>query len=105
MMTVEVFLTLLVILSTVTSLITTKVKDLLDSANKTYSSNVIVFIVAAVVGGFGTCAFYFINEYNWNPFNITCIFGMIVSNALGAMIGYDKVIQTIKQMKELKIQE
>lgn len=98
-MTVEIFLTLLITLSTVTGLITNGVKKLLDSINKTYSSNIVVFIVAAFVGGIGTCVFYLLNGYAWNVINITCIFMMMPANAFGAMLGYDKVIQTIKQIK------
>lgn len=103
MMTVEIFLILLVALSTATGTITSGVKKLLDSANKTYSSNVVVFIVAAFVGGIGTCAFYLLNGYLWNIVNIVYIFMMMVANAFGAMLGYDKIIQTIKQMKSPKI--
>ena len=99
MMTVEIFLTLLVALSTITSLATTGVKKLLDESNKNYSSNALVFIVACVVGGLGTCAFYLLNGYEWNIVNIVYIFMMIPANAFGAMLGYDKVVQTIKQVK------
>lgn len=103
MMTVEIFLTLLVALSAATSFITTGVKKLLDESNKKYSSNMVVFVVAAVVGGLGTCAFYLLNGYLWNIINITCIFMMIPANAFGAMLGYDKVIQTITQIKTSKL--
>ena len=102
MMTVEIFLTLLVALSTITSVVTSGVKKILDDAKKTYSSNLLVFIIAAIVGGIGTCAFYLLNGYVWNVVNIVYIFMMIPANAFGAMVGYDKVIQTVKQLKTAK---
>lgn len=103
MMTVEVFVTLLVTLSAATGVITTFVKKILDEANKTYASNIVVLIVAAIVGGGGTCVFYVFNGYLWNAINIICIPMMIIANAAGAMLGYDKVIQTIRQMKATKM--
>ena len=98
-MTVEIFLTLLIALSGVTSFITSGIKKILDDMKIRYSSNMVVFIVAAVVGGAGTCAFYLLNGYVWNVVNITCIFMMMPANAFGAMLGYDKVVQTITQIK------
>lgn len=97
-MTVEIFIALLVSLSTVTALVTSFVKKMLDDMNKVYASNIIVLIVSAIVGGGGTCVFYVFNDYPWNAINIVCIFMMIIANAIGSMVGYDKVIQTIKQL-------
>lgn len=97
-MTVEVFIALLVSLSTVTALVTSFVKKILDGVNIVYASNIVVLIVSAIVGGGGTCVFYVFNDYAWNPVNIICIFMMIIANAIGSMVGYDKVIQTIRQL-------
>ena len=98
-MTVEMFLALLTILSIVTSLLTQGMKAFLDSLKVTYASNVLVLAVAIVVGGVGTAVFYMWNDIAWTTLNIICIFLMICANWLGAMLGYDKVIQAIKQMK------
>lgn len=98
-MTVELFLILLTILSVITSICTEGVKKFLDSLNFKYASNILVLAVAAVVGGVGTVVFYMWNDIAWTALNIICIFLMICANWLGAMIGYDKVMQAITQIK------
>ena len=97
-MTVELFLILLGILAAVTSLITEGLKKFLDSLKVSYASNVLVLVVAVVVGGVGTAVFYMWNDFAWTSLNIICMFLMMVANWLCAMLGYDKVVQTIKQI-------
>lgn len=98
-MTVEIFLILLAVFAAVTSLGTEAVKKLLDSLKVTYTSNVVVLWVAVAVGGLGMAAFYVLNDYIWTSFEIICIALMIVANWLSAMLGYDKIKQTITQFK------
>lgn len=98
-MTVQMFLLLLTILSIFTSLFTEGIKKFLDSVNVKYASNVLVLIVAVVVGGVGTSVFYLWNDIAWTSLNIICIFLMVCANWLGAMLGYDKVTQAISQLK------
>lgn len=99
-MTVESFLILLTILSVVTSLFTEGIKNFLDSIYFTYVSNILVLVIAIVVGGVGTAIFYMWNDIAWTSLNIICIFLMMCANWLGAMLGYDKVMQAITQMKK-----
>lgn len=104
-MTFETFLILLTILSVVTSLFTEGVKHILDSFKVEYASNIVVLFVSVIVGGVGTVLFYLFNDYAWTTLNIICIFLMVAANWLGAMVGYDKIMQAIKQImnsKELK---
>lgn len=98
-MTVEMFLILLTFFSVVTSLATEATKKFLDATDETYQSNVLVLIVAAIVGGNGMVIFYLCNNYQWTVTNIICIFLMIFANWIGAMVGYDKVRQAITQFK------
>ena len=98
-MTVEIFLILLTAFSLVTSLLTEGVKKVLDDIKFTYASNVLALVVAVIVGGAGTAIFYMWNDIAWTSLNIICIFLMMCANWLGAMLGYDKVIQAITQMK------
>lgn len=53
-MTLTLFMTLLVILAVCVSLITEAVKKFLDEAGVKYSSNIVVLIVAVIVGAGGT---------------------------------------------------
>lgn len=98
-MTVELFLILLTILSVATSLFTEGVKMLLDSLNLKYASNIVVLFVSIIVGGIGTVVFYLWNDIAWTSLNIICLFLMICANWLCAMVGYDKVMQAITQIK------
>ena len=97
-MTVETFLLLLTALSVITGLFTEGLKKTLDAAKVKYASNILVLMVSVIVGGAGTTIFYLYTGVEWNSLNVTSIFLMIIANWLGAMIGYDKVIQAIKQM-------
>ena len=99
MMTVEMFLILLTFFSVVTGFVTQAVKKVLDDFGETYATNLVVLVVAVIVGGLGTAAFYFLGGYQWNAHNITSIFLMMGANWLGAMVGYDKIKQAITQFK------
>ena len=101
-MTIEVFTVLLAIFATLTSLITEGVKKALEIFNVKYAANIVVLFVSIVVGGLGTCVFYIWNGYDWSMNNIIWILLMTGANWLGSMIGYDKVIQTITQLKSNK---
>lgn len=98
-MTMEKILILLAIFATATSFITEAAKKLLDSLKVKYASNIVVLFVSIIVGGAGTIVFYMANGIAWTALNIVCVFIMIVLNWLGAMLGYDKVIQAIAQNK------
>lgn len=99
-MTVEVFLILLTIFATITSLFTEGIKKWLDSLEVQYAANIIVLVASVLVGGAGMVIFYLIFDYAWTSLNIICIFLMVCANWLGAMVGYDKVTQAIMQLKK-----
>ena len=99
-MTVQTFLILLSMFSLIVGLITQALKKLLDSLSASYSSNVVAVIVSAVVGIGGTAVYYIIAGIPFSAVNIICMLLMGVATAVGAMVGYDKVIQTIKQIVE-----
>lgn len=100
-MTLTLFMGLLVILAVAVSLITEAVKKFLDSAMFKYSSNVAVLCVALIVGAGGTVITYLFLGIPFTLPNIICIGLMAVSVWVGAMVGYDKVLQMIEQIKAL----
>ena len=102
-MTLTLFITLLIILSVCVSLITEAVKKFLDDAGVKYSSNEVVLIVAVIVGAGGTALMYLFLGIAFTPPNIVCVVLMAVAVWVGAMVGYDKVIQMIEQLKNLKL--
>ena len=101
-MTIETFITVLTSLSAITVMCTEWVKKILDKKEKQYASNIIVSIVAAVVAAIAVPVYYVCAGIEWSVLNVILIFLMMPANALGAMLGYDKVIQGIMQFKNLK---
>ena len=99
-MTVVAFITLLTIFSTVTGFVVEGVKKLFEALNVKYESNVIACAVGGVVGIGGSVAYYVVEGIAFSTGNIALMIVMGVASALGAMIGYDKIIQTVEQFKK-----
>ena len=97
-MTLTSFLTLLMSFSTITSLITEGLKKFLDSMKINYACNILVLIVAIVVGCAGTFVYYQLAVIPINTMNVIFAILMGIANWFGAMVGYDKVKQAIEQL-------
>ena len=87
------------------SLLTEAVKKWYENAGKDYSANTIALVNAIVVGGFGTAIAYTLLDIPWTVNNIICLGLMVVAIWVGAMVGYDKVVQMLKQLAELREKE
>ena len=98
-MNITLFIALLVMFSTITSLLTEAFKKILDGATIKYSSNILVVIIACIVGICGTGIYYVLSGIDFTLVNIVCMPLMGLTTAVGSMVGYDKVIQAIKQMQ------
>ena len=97
-MTATVFLILLAACAAVTSLLTEGIKKFLDGFDLKYAANVLVLIVAVIVGC-GATAIYYVNYgVPFNALNSVYLALMGIANWLGAMLGYDKVKQAIVQI-------
>lgn len=97
-MTVTTFLILLTICATVTSLVSEGIKKLFDDMKVKYASNILVLIVALIIGC-GATALYYVNyQVPFTALNSVYLALMGVANWLGAMLGYDKVKQAIAQI-------
>ncbi|MCC8014164.1 MAG: hypothetical protein LIO87_03130 [Eubacterium sp.] len=102
-MTIELFLTLVTVLSAVTSLFTEVVKKFCEGLDVEYSANVIAGVCAVCVGLIGTTTSYIFLGIEFSTGNVVCVFLMAVVIWIGAMTGYDKVKQLINQISELKV--
>lgn len=98
-MTFEVFLILLTAFSVIVSLFVEAAKMFLDSLKVAYASNILVLFIAVIVGGLGTAFFYIWNDIPFTAKNIISIVLLVCANWLVAMLGYDKVVQAITQLK------
>lgn len=97
-MTVTIFLVLLAACATATSLLTEGIKKFLDELKITYAPNILVLIVAAIVGC-GATALYYVNYgVPFNALNSVYLALMGIANWIGAMVGYDKVKQAVAQI-------
>ena len=101
-MTITTFLVLLAAFAAITSVLTEGVKKFLDSMEVSYASNVVVLIVALVVGCGGTAIYYVNYQIPFNALTSVYLALMGVANWLSAMVGYDKVKQAIEQLKNGK---
>ena len=94
-MSIDLFIVLFGIGSVVSSLVT----EALKKNFKYVSSNIIALIVAVVVGGFGTLSYFIITGIPLTPISLLYALLMAFCVWLGSMVGYDKVMQTLKQIK------
>lgn len=101
-MTITLFLALIVVFAMAVSLLTEAIKKLFEGSKVTYSSNVIVLIVSIIVGIGGTAMAYIALGIAFTPPNIIAMVLMAIAVWVGAMLGYDKVLQMIEQIKNIK---
>lgn len=99
MVNFEMFLLGLLVSSAATGLSTEAVKKILDEHNKTYRANTLAGIISIVISisiGIGYVA---ITSTSFNSQIAVCLISLVFMSWLCAMVGYDKVIQTIGQFK------
>lgn len=97
-MTIQLFGILLVTLCAVSALLTEAIKKWFENKEKNPSANLIAIIDAVVVGIGGMTAAYVWLGVAFTLQNILAIAAMTFLIAIGSMIGYDKVIQLLKQL-------
>lgn len=88
------------ILSGANALLTQAVKKLMDDARKDYSSNFAALVDAVVCGFGGTMVYYVISGSRIDGTEILMAVLMTVSVWVGSMVGYDKIMQLIRQIGE-----
>lgn len=101
-MPISFMTTALLIVSLLTNLTVEGIKKLLEGTNKTYSSNVLAAILSTIISG-AVCVIYLI--MNDVVFSLKIGVEVLILIYLGFLIstvGYDKVIQTIKQIQTFK---
>ena len=99
--TITIFATLLTILVACNALITQAIKVAFDKREKKYSSNLIALITSIAIGGLGSVIAYIFLGITFNIYSIICIPLFIIVIWVGSMVGFDKIFQLIKQIKEI----
>lgn len=100
-MTVSLFATILTIGSMVNALLTEAIKKMYANAGKQYSANVVALADALIIGGLGTAAVYMLMSIPWTVNNIICLVMMVIAVWIASMVGYDKIIQLVKQIEKM----
>ena len=98
-MTLQVFLTLLLVVSILTSLFTEGIKKWLQERNKTYYSNALAGYVAIVLSALVWIGYVILINAVINAQMVVFLIALVLLSWLCAMVGYDKVIQAISQFK------
>lgn len=98
-MSVTLFVTILTVGAAVSSLLTESIKKCYQNAKKDYSANMVALVNSIIIGCGGCAVAYMLLGIHWTVNNIVCIFLMAICVWVGSMIGYDKIIQLISQVK------
>lgn len=93
-MTVEIFASMLAGCALVTGLIT----EALKKTGLVKSNNILALIVSVVVSVLSLTFYFVATSTPFTGTNILVSIAFWMANWVGAMVGYDKVIQTIKQI-------
>lgn len=95
----EIFLTGLLLISTLTGLVTEAVKKIITEHNATYRANTIVGLVSLALSIIVGIGYILLNNSGFTTQVIVYLIALVFMSWLCAMVGYDKVIQTISQLK------
>lgn len=99
-MTINTFSILLVIFASLSILLTEAIKKFFENKKTNASSNLIALIDAFVIGGGGSVAAYIWLGIPFTLSNVIAIIAMAFCIWIGSMVGYDKIIQLVKQIVE-----
>jgi uncharacterized membrane protein YkgB len=98
-MSTELFLFLLLAVSLLTGLMVEALKKLLDEHNKIYRTNTLAGIVAIVLSVAVFAGYIVLTGSTFNSALVVYLIALVFLSWLCAMLGYDKVIQTLSQLK------
>ena len=101
-MNFEIFLFGLLITSTLTGLATEAVKTVLAERNVGYKANTLAGIVALIMSIAIGAAYIVLTETAFTSQIVVYMVAHVFMSWLCAMVGYDKVVQTISQFKTSK---
>lgn len=99
MITFEIFMLGLLIISTLTGLATEAVKKIMVEHNIAYKANTLAGVVALIVSAIAGIGYVIFTDSVFTAQIFVCLIAMIFMSWLCAMIGYDKVVQAMSQFK------
>ena len=99
MITFDIFLLGLLVVSIATGLLTEAFKVFLDGCNKAYNSNIlasVASVISSILIGFG---YIVLNGISINTPVVVYLIALTIGSWLCAMVGYDKVVGMFKNIK------
>ena len=103
-MTPQLFLILLAGFSALSSLVMEGIKKSFLN-NKNVSYNIVALIIALVIGISGTFIYYQLNDIVLDTNNVLYAILMGLASGLVSMVGYDKVKQTLDELKKYSVKD
>lgn len=100
MITTDIFLLGIMIVSTLTGLVTEAIKKIVAERNGAYRPNTIAGIVAAILSAALGVGYVVISGLSLNPSIIVYILALMFIGWLGAMVGYDKITDLFTKNKK-----
>jgi putative Mn2+ efflux pump MntP len=100
MITLDVFLIGLMIISTLTSLVTEAIKAIMTEHGTKYHSLTLSGIVAAILSAAIGAGYIVLADVRFTGAVVVTMIALIFMSWLCAMVGYDKVIKQLKTTKK-----
>lgn len=102
MINTQIFLTGMLVSAALSSLATEAVKKIFDEQGKKYACNALAGVISTLVSTGVGGAYIAINNVGLTTEVATYWVGLVFMTWLCSMVGYDKVVQTITQFKEIE---
>ena len=99
MISFEIFLLGLMIVSTLTGLVMEAIKKIMKDVGVTYKTNILTGIVAAVLSAAIGICYVIIAGIAFTAPIVIYLIALVFLSWLCAMVGYDKVVQAVSQFK------
>ena len=98
-MTTTLFMTILTVGIIVCMSLTEVIKQFYINSGKKASSNIIALVDAILVGLGGTSIMYCLMDIDFTRNNVLCMILITFAIWVGAMLSFDKLLQTIAQIR------
>lgn len=99
-MNLEIFLTLLLAVSILTGLTVEAIKEVLKELERPYKANILAGLVAVVLSVLVMAGYVTLVDAVINSKMAVYLIALVLLSWLSAMVGYDKVIQAITQIRK-----
>lgn len=99
-MNLEIFLTLLLAVSILTGLMVEAIKEVLKELERPYKANILAGLVAVALSVLVMAGYVTLVDAVINSKMAVYLIALVLLSWLSAMVGYDKVIQAITQIRK-----